>query len=151
MNKKVLIPLIAAGVFAGSLLFSLVRFVMSPSRERAVFYFASYDSDEYCAEVRYLKKGDGGDLLNFFIDDFLLGPMTNRLKDAFPEGTRVEFCIRKGSELHLGLSREALMVNAETFDIKGSLELLRYNIVKNFTNINKIFIYIDGKSVTEEG
>ena len=151
MNKRLLMPLVAAGIFAGALIFSLVRFAMSPSCERCVFYFSSYDSDDYYAEVRYLNKDKNRDMLNYFVDEFLLGPMTNRLKEAFPEGTRVEFCIRQGDDLHLGLSKNALMVDSVTFDIKKNLELLRYNIVNNFTNLNKIFIYIDGKSVTTEG
>ena len=150
MNKRLLLPLVASGIFAGALIFSLIRYAASPSRERCVFYFSSYDSDDYCAEIRYLRKDKERPLLDFFIDEFLLGPMTNRLKYAFPKGTRVEFCIQKGDELHLGLSKTALMADSVTFDIKGNLELLKYNIVRNFTNINKIFLYVDGKSVNTE-
>jgi len=33
----------------------------------------------------------------------------------------------------------AVEITEETIDIKGNIELLKYNIVKNFTNIKKIF------------
>ena len=146
-NLKKYLPLVALGIFAGSLMFALVRFGMQNSRSRYIFYFNSYDSDELCLEMRYLNRESIQGKTRLFVDELLLGPMTNRFKNLFPSGTQVEFCIEKGKELHLGLSQDALRVTPETADIKNNISLLKYNIVKNFTNINKIFIYIGGKSV----
>lgn len=135
------------GLFIGAFVFSLLRFAMQNNRSRYIFYFKSYDSDELCLEMRYLNRESRQGKIASYVDELILGPMTNRFKDIFPFGTKVEFCIEKEGNLHLGLSRDALKVTEETIDIKGNIELLKYNIVKNFTNIKKIFIYIDGKSV----
>lgn len=84
-----------------------------------------------------------------FVDDLLLGPFTNRYKAVMARGTRVEFCFEKDRVLYLGLSADALKPDAETSDIRGGVELIKENIVKNFTNFNKICIFIDGVAVLE--
>lgn len=100
--------------------------------------------------MRYSEKKGGDEEIRAFVDDLLLGPMTNRFKFLFSPGTRTEFCFSNGKELYIGLSKQALFVNSETFNMRKNVSLLRKNIVKNFTNINKIYIYIDGKPVFAE-
>ncbi|MBP5251241.1 MAG: GerMN domain-containing protein [Treponema sp.] len=145
-----MIPFIALGIFSGALLFTCIRFITLSQRSRAVFYFDSYDSEKKCMESRYLYNGTDEEDIELFISEFLLGPMTNRLKNPFPAGTKLEFCTGSDDGLHVGLSKEALLVTEETYNIRENVELLKYNIVKNFTNVNKIFVYIDGKSISFE-
>ncbi len=147
---KKMIPFIALGIFSGALLFTCVRFITLSQRSRAVFYFDSYDSQKKCMESRYLFNGTEDENIELFVSEFLLGPMTNRLKDPFPQGTKLEFCTKKDGELHIGLSKEALLVTEETYNIRENVELLKYNIVKNFTSVNKIYVYMDGKSISYE-
>ncbi|MBB5218131.1 MULTISPECIES: GerMN domain-containing protein [Treponema] len=144
---KKMIPLVAIGVFAGSLIYSLIQFGFSPRRDRRVFYFNSYDKSSRIVEVRYLADKPVQGEICCFIDDLLLGPLTNRSRRIFPRGTSVEFCLEKGRDLHVGLSREALSYSGETFDVESNISLFRYNIVKNFTNLDKIYLYIDGHEV----
>ncbi|MDO4507695.1 MAG: hypothetical protein Q4B64_12185, partial [Spirochaetales bacterium] len=68
----------------------------------------------------------------------------------FSRGTRLEFCFSKGRTLYVGLSAEALKTDNEITDIRGSADLIRKNIVKNFTSFNKICIFIDGVEVSGE-
>ena len=93
-------------------------------------------------------KPESGEL-EYYIDDILLGPITNRYKPLFAPGTSVEFCIKKGKELHLGLTAQALKPDSETCSIPDGVELLKKNIVSNFTNIKKIHIYIGGRPAGE--
>ncbi|MCI5522691.1 MAG: hypothetical protein SO116_05230 [Treponema sp.] len=148
--EKNFISLVAAGVFFGALIFAIIRFLCAPSAERRIFAFQSYDTDKLCYEVRYLpSKPMQGDI-GMFADEILLGPMTNRYKRLFPSGTKTDFCFLKGKDLYLGLTKEAFNVKAETFDIKSNIELLKKNIVMNFTYIEKINIFVDGKFVSPE-
>lgn len=153
MNRKSKVNIFAfvfAGVFFGSLIVSGAAFYFYKYHCRQIFYFESYDSSRICTETRYSEKKSGDEEIKTFVDDLLLGPMTNRFKFLFSPGTRTEFCFSNGKELYVGLSKQALFVNSETFNMKQNISLLRKNIVKNFTNINKIYIYIDGKPVFVE-
>ena len=153
MNRKSkvnIFALVFAGVLFGSLIVSGAAFYFYKYHCRQIFYFESYDSSRICTETRYSEKKDGDEEIRAFVDDLLLGPMTNRFKFLFSPGTRTEFCFSNGKELYVGLSKQALFVNSETFNMKQNVSLLRKNIVKNFTKINKIYIYIDGKPVFAE-
>lgn len=146
--KKVL-PAVAVGVFCGAAAVSVSHFMLGNKTERRVFYFASYDTPVVCTEVRHLPKDpvQGNEAL--FVDELLLGPMTNRYKRLFAHGTTAEFCFRDGHTIHVGLSDNALFPDAEAYDIRKGVELLRKNIVSNFTKINTVEVYIGGKSVWE--
>ena len=93
------------------------------------------------------RSKNGDEDVSLFIEDLLLGPFTNRYKSLFSMETRLEFCFSREKTLFVGLSAEALKPGNDNRDIKGSVELLRENIVKNFTNFNKICIFIDGMQV----
>jgi hypothetical protein len=47
----------------------------------------------------------------------------------------------------VGLSEDALKGNSSMEDLSKSIDLFKVNIVKNFTKINTVMVYIDGKSV----
>lgn len=155
-------PGIACGIFIASLIFAFCRYKMNDVGIRKVYYFPSYDSKRTCVEIRYLSEIESEnktDLkqnqITYFVDDLLLGPMTNRYKRLFASGTTAEFCFIDPCDkkkLNVGLSEEALNESSETAAIKEGVELLKMNIVKNFTNINTVDVFIAGKSIwTEEG
>lgn len=127
---------------------SFVRLRMD--RERAVMYFTSFGTDDVCTEVRYFPKNPIQGEVAFFVDELLLGPMTNRYKPLFARGTRAEFCTLEGDTLYVGLSGDALSVSKESADIETGIKLLKVNIVKKFTKINTVLVYIGGKSVYKE-
>lgn len=141
---------VCLAVVAVSLALSVFFFLRKGSGRRTVFYFPSYDTGVLCTEVRYLpEKPVQGDVA-LFVDELLLGPMTNRYKKVFSSGTRCEFCFVRGGVAYIGLSRDALVVNSEVKSIRDALDVLKVNIVKNFTNIHTVDVFIDGKSVFEE-
>ena len=146
MKQVKKLPGAAAGLFLGACLFSAVLYAKNSSTERTLFYFRSFDRDDLCTEMRYLPRNPVQGEVRLFVDELLLGPMTNRYKSIFVPGTQAEFCIVEGDTLYLGLSREALQVDAEMESIRDSVALLKRNIVKRFTKINTVLVYIDGKS-----
>lgn len=143
--------LICAGIFFGSLIVSASSFYASGCHVRQLFFYESYDSGALCTEARRSVCGGSEDKrIRAFADDLILGPLTNRLKPLFSEGTRTEFCFLDGKSLYLGLSRQALHVAPENSGLRRNVALLKKNIVKNFTNIDTIYVYIDGKIAFEE-
>lgn len=117
---------------------------------RAVFYFPSMDTDKLCTEVRYLPDDPIQGELSFYVDELLLGPMTNRYKFLFSLGTKADFCTLEDDVLYLGLSKDALFATKDSVDIRTGIKLLKVNLVKQFTEIKTVLVYIDGKSVFEE-
>ena len=132
-------------VFFASLAVSAYFFRSYKNKSRWIFYFNSYDCEENCFEARYSPEMDIGEAVKFFVDDLVLGAMTNRFKRLFAVGTKVEFCFLGGDELFVGLSKDALFVNTETFDLRGNIDLLKKNVKKNFPAISAVNIFIDGK------
>lgn len=147
--KKKFLPNIALGIFFGSMLFSVCMYLINGIQPYRVYYFRSFDSDSVFSETRRAAAKPESGELEYYIDDILLGPITNRYKPLFAPGTSVEFCIKKGKELHLGLTAKALKPDSETCSIPDGVELLKKNIVSNFTNIKKIHIYIGGRPAGE--
>lgn len=153
-SSSVHIRIFAVALAAIAFAVSLFLYFKGHDRERRLMYFPSYDGDGFYCEPRYLRKvADDQQALSAFVDDLLLGPMTNRYGRVFPRGTRAEYCFtgedgNGGTVLYLGLSRDALFAG-ELLSVREEVDLLRLNIVKNFTYLNKIDVAIDGVSVYE--
>ena len=130
---------------------AIVSIYFYKPHKRFVYYFYSYSTDGLCTEVRHSPVNAIQGDVSFFIEELLLGPMTNRYKKLFADGTTLEFCIQKDDVLYVGLSKDALFPEAGDASIKDGVEALKVNIVKQFTKINTILVYIDGKSVFWEG
>ena len=134
---------------------SAVIFMISIQKKekstRAVMYFPSFESGKVYAEERFIPKETAQGTERFFVDDLLLGPLTNSFKKLFPGETSVEFfTIDSSGTAYIGLSKDALKTSDDAADINIGISLLKRNIVKNFTKINTVLVYIDGKSVYEK-
>ncbi len=149
-RKSYILQTLILSVLTVSLSVSLILYNRSQRGERRIFYFPSYDSTCLCSEIRYVAKHPVQGDEAAFVEDLLLGPVTNRYKRIFQSGVRAEYCFVKDGTMYVGLSKEALFPVDEVSVEKG-VELLRLNIVKNFTYLNKIEVAIDGHSVFENG
>jgi hypothetical protein len=146
-SVKKAVPYAAIIIFLGALLFSFCKYMFNRPGDRRVFYFKSYDNNKTCTEIRYEPHKPVQGREQLFVDELLLGPMTNRFRPLFTRGTKTEFCFLRGSTLYVGLSKEALQISADSADIGSGVKLLKKNVLKNFTYINAVEMYIDGKSV----
>ena len=136
------------GVFIVSLTVSIVCWFAGQKRNRYVFYFPSYDSKNLCTEIRFLPNKPIQGCEKLFVEELLLGPMTNRYKQIFPRDTELSYCFLKDKTLYVGLS-DAVLSGVDGMTIKESIDVFKINIVKNFTFINKIDVSIDGKSISD--
>ena len=135
-------------LFIGIFVFSLFTFFKKNIQPRFVYYFYSYNNDKIYTEIRRANNEIEQDKVKFFVDDLLLGPMTNRYKTLFPIGTKLDFCFSKNKELNLGLSTESISIKKlDKKALEKGVALLRLNILRNFKNYNKINIYIDGNYI----
>ena len=155
MNRKQkIIADISIGVFLSSLIFSVVMYCVRKPQSRYVYYFNSFDTEKIYCEARR-KQGDSSkesidEKINYFVSDLLLGPMTNNYKYLFNPSTVLEFCFVEGKVLNVGLSEQALKLSPEYSSLKEGVQLLRFNIVKNFTNIDKVNVFLGGVSIYDD-
>ena len=147
IQVKKALPYAAIIIFLGTLLFSFCRYLTERPGTRHVFYFESLDTNKVSTEIRFLPSKAEQGKERLFVDELLLGPMTNRYRPLFSAGTKTEFCFVRGKTLYVGLSKEAVQISPESADVRKGIELFRENILKNFTYIDTIEMYIDGKSV----
>ncbi len=146
--SRVVVPVLSGIIVCAALALSI--YFTQPGKVRTVFYFHSLDSDSLCTEIRYLPKNPVQGDVALFVEEMVLGPMTNRFVPLFPLDTKIDFCFERDGKLYVGLSKEALKFTPQNADIKEGVNLLKQNVLRKFTNINAVLVYIDGKSAFEK-
>ena len=145
--KKKLLIYILAFVFVAVFATSLSLFFIKQNSKSYVFIFPSADDGTYIVERRNLSNDPAQGVIQLFVDELLLGSTVERTKLIFSSNTRVNSCFLRGNTLYLDLSDDLLSIEKSSFPINEGIELLRENILKNFSNINKIELFIGGKFV----
>lgn len=142
--KYYIISFLAVLIFAGS----VVIFESKGFGTRKVFIFPSADEGQYVLEYRNLKK-DKKQLVNYYIDEILLGSGVERTKKLFAAGTKVQSCFLRGNTLYLDLSADLINAGNDCVNIKDGVDLLEKNVKKNFPKIKNIILFVDGKLAFE--
>lgn len=145
--KKKLLIYILAFVFVAVFATSLSLFFIKQNSKSYVFIFPSADDGTYIVERRNLSNDPAQGVIQLFVDELLLGSTVERTKLIFSSNTRVNSCFLRGNTLYLDLSDDLLSIEKSSFPINEGIELLKENILKNFSNINKIELFIGGKFV----
>ena len=141
-----IITLLAAGLFA----FSYFCYIVTKDTCRRTFIFPSAEDGQYIIEYRNLaEKHHQGDI-GLYIDEILLGSTVERTKWLFSPGTRLLSCFERNHILYVNLSQELLQMGEGVIEIREGTELLKKNIMKNFSEIDSVEIYIEGKSAFEK-
>ena len=140
------ISLIIIGLFV----FSFFCYLITSKGSRRLFIFPSAEDGKYIIEYRNLTdKPHQGDI-NLYIEEILLGSTVERTKYLFSPGTRVLSCFERNHVLYLNLSQDLLQMGEGVIEIREGTELLKKNIMKNFSEIDTVEIFIDGKSAFEK-
>ncbi len=141
-----IISLLIAGIFV----LSFFLYGISKHAERRTFIFPSAEDGKYIIEYRNLtEKPHQGDI-NLYIDEILLGSTVERTKLLFTPGTRVLSCFERDHILYVNLSNDLLQMGEGVIEIREGTELLKKNIMRNFSKIDSVEIYIEGKSAFEK-
>ncbi len=144
MTKKLLRAFLI--VCASLVLISLIFFLVDRGGKRRSFEFQTVGTEKPVKEYRNLPQ-ELDDPLRFYVDELLLGPQTPRARPLFSRGTVVEFCFLRNHELYVGISKKALYEIPDASTISNGIALLKKNIQKNFSQVKKVCVFIDGKSV----
>ena len=148
-NKSLPIFIISL-VIIGLFVFSLMGYIVSKDSHRRIFIFPSADDGKYIIEYRNLtEKPHQGDI-NLYIDEILLGSTVERTKLLFTPGTKLLSCFERDHILYVNLSSDLLQMGDGVIEIREGTELLKQNIMRNFSKIDQVEIYIEGKSAFEK-
>ena len=141
-----IISLIVIGLFV----FSFMGYLVSKDSHRRVFIFPSAEDGKYIIEYRNLTNKPHQGNIQLYIEEILLGSTVERTKLLFTPGTRVISCFERKHVLYLNLSNDLLSMGDGVVDIREGTELLKKNIMRNFSEIDSVEIYIEGKSTFEK-
>ena len=137
-------------LIAGLLVFSMFCYVVTKNTHRRTFIFPSAEDGKYIIEYRNLTNNPHQGDINLYIDEILLGSTVERTKWLFTPGTRVISCFERDHVLYVNLSADLLQMGDGVIEIREGTELLKKNIIKNFSKIDSVEIYIEGKSAFEK-
>ncbi len=116
--------------------------ILKSGFDRRLFYFPVYGSDEIVIEERYLDKKYTGDKVRNYVDELLLGPVTERARPIFNKGTKAQYCFIRNHVLYLGVTDTVIDNLAEDSTVSKDIELLKTNVRKNFSNIRDVVFFI---------
>ncbi|SEP75719.1 Sporulation and spore germination [Treponema bryantii] len=150
LKQKNLAIFITSLVIAGLFVFSLFCYVVTKDTCRRTFIFPSAENGKYIIEYRNLtEKPHQGDI-NLYIEEILLGSTVERTKLLFTPGTKLLSCFERNHILYVNLSKDLLQMGDGVIEIREGTELLKKNIQQNFSRIDSVEIFIDGKSAFEK-
>ena len=141
-----IISLIVIGLFV----FSYMGYLVSKDSHRRVFIFPSAEDGKYIIEYRNLTNKPHQGNIQLYIEEILLGSTVERTKLLFTPGTKVISCFERKHVLYLNLSNDLLSMGDGVVEIREGTELLKKNIKENFSEIDSVEIFIDGKSAFEK-
>lgn len=129
---------------------SFVVYKQKQNTEKRVFIFPSVESGVKIVETRYLPENPHQGKLQIYIEEMLLGSQTERTKNLFTAGTKVNSCFERNGTLYLDLSDDLIQMGEGVVSIREGFELLKFNIKKNFSEIKDIQVFVQGNTVYED-
>ena len=150
LKRKNLPVFVISLVIIALFVVSFTFYIIMKDSHRRIFIFPSADNGKYIIEYRNLtEKPHQGDI-QLYIEEILLGSTVERTKLLFTPGTKVISCFERNHVLYLNLSADLLSMGDGVVEIREGTELLKKNIMKNFSEIDSIEIFIEGKSAFEK-
>ena len=130
---------------------SIFFFTSKNLGNRRILYFEAMDGSGLYMESRrimaYSPLQEESVHLQQFVQELLLGSVTHGFRSLFQQGTKIESCFVQDDILFINLSKEALFPGVTSSATKDAVELLVFNIKKNFSWVKSVEIYIDGNKV----
>jgi len=137
-------------VIIGLFVFSLFCYIITDKSCRRIFIFPSAENGKYIIEYRNLAEKPHQGPINLYIEEILLGSTVERTKLLFTPGTKLLSCFERNHILYVNLSSDLLQMGDGVIEIREGTELLKQNILRNFSKIDSVEIYIEGKTAFEK-
>lgn len=147
-NKKLMLFLLGAVILAFVLSFTL--FMVKRGGARYTFVFPSVEKESFIVETRRFKKSHKSPV-EYYIDELMLGPQTERCRFIFPKETKINSVMVKNKVLYINFSKN--IINPETegkmLPIRQAIELFKENVLRNFPSINSVEVFVEGNPAYE--
>ena len=151
MTKPKFLPyFIISVLIAGLFCISFLWYLIAKDTCRRSFIFPSAEDGKYIIEYRNLTEKPHQGEINLYIDEILLGSTVERTKLLFSPGTKLLSCFERDHILYVNLSQDLLQMGEGVIEIREGTELLKQNILRNFSKIDSVEIYIEGKTAFEK-
>ncbi len=132
-----------AAVLFLSFLISFISWKVGVPGKKAVFVFESADMKSLSVERRFLKCGKADSKIRIFVDELLLGPVSEHCRPVFYSGTKVISCFERNHVLYVNLSSDLLYADSGT-DFSKKIDIFKKNIRINFPSIKEVELFVDG-------
>ncbi len=142
-KKSYIVIYVFLFLLTASFIMSATLYKLKGYGSRRTFIFPSVDN-KLIVETRYLSRNPSKSDINYYIDELLLGSGVERTKLIFTAGTKLLSCMEKDDVVYINLSDDLLKMGDNVIEIKEGVELLKTNIIKNFRNIKKVEIFVNG-------
>jgi len=150
INFKKYLPVYIASVIAALLLLlSIALYAKKGLTRRYTFIFPCVDEGKYVLETRYLKENPQKEALAYFADELMLGSGLERTKNLFTPGAKILSCFERNQIVYIDLSADIINMGHNVIPIREGIELLKRNIYKNFTDVEEVKVFVDGKYAFE--
>jgi len=136
----------------GTSLFFYIWRTKDAGSVRRVFIFESYDTAEESMEVRYLPVAkDEEASVREFIEELILGPMSDRYIRLFPYGTKLLSCFIRDGVLYTDFSEEAALSTIGVTETERACNMLKENVRQNFKDLTEHKVFMMGNEVYASG
>jgi hypothetical protein len=115
--------------------------------ERRTFVFYSVDDETEIVEERMLRRSDSREIdITRYVEDALLGPVTQNSLPLFPEKTKLQSLLYRDKTVYINLPEDAAMAPPEGGDVLKNLKTLHSGIKRNFPYVKGLRFFIAGKA-----
>ncbi len=147
IGKFNLLSILFGSLLVVFLLISILFYTLEPAKQmQRKFIFPHEMSMKLTGETRNVSVSLSSEYnIRAYLDDLLLGPVSLRLVQIFPEGTRLNHLKLINNDLYVDFTRN-LVFNLENHPLKliEIKNLLVDNLSVNFPFLEKIIITVNG-------
>ena len=147
--KKLLPIAVFLVVMTFIMLFSFIFYKGKAYGKKYVFKFPSVDEGKYVLETRYIKNNPLEEPVHSFADELILGSSLERTRYLFTPGSKILSCFERNQIVYIDLSADIIYMGHNVLDIKDGIELLKLNVLNNFTDVKEVRVFVDGKYAFE--
>ena len=127
-------------------LFALIEF-RSLGLVRRTFVFYSDIGKQVEVEDRMLRRAESPETdIRRYVEEALLGPVSPHLAPLFSRETRLHSLLYRGGVIYANLSETAVLP-PEGGDAFQNLLTLKEGILRNFSFVQKVKIFVEGREV----
>ena len=138
--------ILLAGVMTGLSVAALTEFRVS-ALARRTFVFYAIGSGDITVEERMLRRAESREHdVARYVEEALLGPISQDLLPLFPRGTRLRSLLYRNGVVYADFSGDAALQLVEGGEVFRNFDTLRSGIERNFPGVEEVRFFIEGRA-----